>query len=116
MIRKAVWIVLFPVTIIIAAFGGVIGKEAINEVFRSPIINPDAEIISSTGFRIAHKKAYIEGCLKSGSNQAHCDCSFNKFKEIFEPDELKELTIQYKTTGQMDQRIDEIMTSCAYLR
>jgi len=116
MIKKVGAGFLFLVIIIIAALGGVIGTAAVDEFFPAPSPDPDAEIISPTGFRRAHQKAYIEGCIKSGSNQAHCDCSFNKFKEIFKPEELKELVMQYKTTGLADQRIDEVMTSCACLR
>lgn len=116
LIKKIGFVFLFLVLIIVAALGSGIGTAAVDEYFPAPNSNPDAEIISSTGFRIAHQKAYIEGCIKSGSNQAYCDCSFGKFKEAFTPEELAGLVKEYKATGQMDERMSNLMSACQHLK
>jgi hypothetical protein len=116
MSKKALTITLFLAVIVFSSLFGVIGKEAMNAILPTPSPNSDAEIVSSTGFRKIHERNYLEGCIKAGSSEEYCDCSFNNFKEAYTPKELTVMAEKFKTTGELDERMIKVRESCQHLK
>jgi hypothetical protein len=114
--KWVVKILFFTAVLVVAALASVIGTAFIAEYFPNPTPDPNVEIISSTGFRKAHEINYVYGCIKAGSSEQYCQCSFDNFKELYKPEELAELQDNFRKTGKLDDRMDQVRKACSHLK